>query len=141
MRRFIAAISIAVVLSACSNNEQELMSKEYVQENLEVGIAAQQIEELLGSPDATGTVSDQDVWLYDGEADGYAVSFDAVNVDAFASGVVDYQLYVNFVEGNAYRYSFIYKKDDELWQYQILPEGHDDINNKVATLTTKEDDN
>lgn len=120
------------MLAACSDDEvsEGVEMKAFVEEHGATGLTKEEVVEAFGDAVATGEIGGEEVWLYDnGEA--YERSFTNMNVSAFEEDQVDYQLYISFVNELAYRYSYIYEKEDELWQLQLMPGGEKPIHVKV----------
>ena len=75
----------------------------------------------------TGVADQTETWLYDSTAykqltyDQDLVAFAA---DEIKQEALDYQLYINFVEDKAVKYSYFYKRDDgNVWQYEVTDTG------------------
>ena len=122
-----------LALGACGNEEQSsegVEMKAFVEENGETGLTKEQVVEKFGDANATGEIAGEEVWLYD-NGDAYERSFTNIDTTAFTDDHVDYQLYISFVNDLAYRYSYIYENDDEVWQLQLMPGGEKPIHVKV----------
>ncbi|MEE1132606.1 MAG: PhoU family transcriptional regulator [Caryophanon sp.] len=135
MKSYILKIMIGVAafsLVACSKEQvsETVEMKQFIEENGKTGLTKKQVSETFGEASAIGEISGEEVWLYD-DGGKYEHSFSNITIDAFKEGEVDYQLYVVFVNDLAYRYSYIYEQEDELWQLQLMPGGEEPIHAKV----------
>ena len=128
---------VALILSllvACSDDsiiedepliyeERQYISEEFIKLNAKIGITPEEVEDVFGQALVTGEVENKETWLYDSTAykqltyDQDLVAFAA---DEIKQEALDYQLYINFVEDKAVKYSYYYKGDDgNVWQYEV----------------------
>lgn len=138
MKSYILKIIIGVAalsLAACNEEQasetgETVEMKEFIEENGKTGLTKEEVIATFGEASAIGEIGGEEVWLYD-DGGQYEHSFSNITIDAFEEGDVDYQLYVVFVNDLAYRYSYIYEQEDELWQLQLMPGGEKPIHAKV----------
>ena len=132
---------VALILSllvACSDDnivedepliyeERQYISKEFIEENAKVGITTEEVQDIFGHTPVTGVVNQTETWLYDSssyEQLTYDQDLAAFAVDEIKQEALAYQLYINFVEDKAVKYSYFYKGDDgNVWQYQVTDTG------------------
>ncbi|MEK4130142.1 PhoU family transcriptional regulator [Solibacillus sp. FSL W8-0474] len=133
MKRVLLTVLLSFILFGCSdvNNESDsspILDKEFVEANAEIGHSKDEVEEIFGTEyfSGEGEFETNEVWVYDKVKDDfeYEKSIQIVPFDEIREGNVDYQLYINFVEGETIMYLYIYRGEDgELWQYQVNPDG------------------
>ena len=132
---------VALILSllvACSDDnivedepliyeERQYISKEFIEENAKVGITTEEVQDIFGHTPVTGVVNQTETWLYDSssyEQLTYDQDLTAFAADEIKQEALAYQLYINFVEDKAVKYSYFYKGDDgNIWQYQVTDTG------------------
>ena len=132
---------VALILSllvACSDDniiedepliyeERQYISKKFIDENAKVGITMEEVQDIFGHAPVTGVVDQTETWLYDSssyEQLTYDQDLAAVATDEIKQEALAYQLYINFVEDKAVKYSYFYKGDDgNVWQYQVTDTG------------------
>lgn len=137
MKKYIITCTLflsIVALSACSEQGaagEGVEMKTFVEENGKAGLTKEEVTAKFGDAQAFGEIGGEEVWLYDNSDAAYDRSFSSIDGKAFTDDVVDYQLYISFVNDLAYRYSYIYEKGDEVWQLQLLPGGESPIHAKV----------
>ena len=92
-------------------------------ENAEQGLSTAEVIEIFGEPVLSDTVDNTETWLYSTSADNpdYEPSLETVNHQAILDEVVDYELYINFVDNQAYIYSYFYKSGEDVREYKVLP--------------------
>lgn len=132
MKKILVCISLLFLLIACTNesdddtkDEVENITKAFVEENAEVGLNYGQVRERFGTEVLADVVDNTETWLYDSTQYShfeYSRTLESVAHEEIKSGNVEYQLYINFIEKEAYMYSYFYLGEDgKVWQYQITP--------------------
>lgn len=141
MKNLLYLTVVALILSllvACSEDpiiedepliyeERQYISEEFIKLNAKIGITKEEVEDVFGQAPVTGVADQTETWLYDSTAykqltyDQDLVAFAA---DEIKQEALDYQLYINFVEDKAVKYSYFYKRDDgNVWQYEVTDTG------------------
>lgn len=133
MKRILLTVLLSFLLVGCSDVYSEsdsspILDKEFIEANAKIGQTKDEVEEIFGTEyfAGEGEFETNEVWVYDKVNDDfeYEKSIQIVPFDAIREGNVDYQLYINFVEDEAFMYLYIYRGEDgELWQYQVNPDG------------------
>ncbi|MEO4051885.1 membrane lipoprotein lipid attachment site-containing protein [Solibacillus sp. CAU 1738] len=131
MKRILVYLSLMFILVGCSNENGDNSTKEvditkaFVEENAEVGLTYSEVRERFGTELLADVVDNTETWLYDStQYSGfeYDKSLEVVSFDEIKSGNLEYQLYINFIEEEAFMYSYFYLGEDgKVWQYQIIP--------------------
>ena len=131
MKKILLCLSFLLVLAACSNEngdnttKEVEITKEFVEENAEVGLTYDEVRERFGTEELADIVDNTETWLYDSTQNRdfeYEKSLESVSHDEIKSGNLEYQLYINFMDEKAFMYSYFYLGDDgKVWQYQITP--------------------
>lgn len=133
-------LTVLGILSACSNDEKSSddmdITKDYVMKNAKEGLSAKEVKEVFGEPLLADTVDSTETWLYSTPADDtdYKPSLEAVNHQAILDEVVDYELYINFLDNKAYIYSYFYKSGEDVREYKVLPDGAEPSDMQVTTF-------
>lgn len=132
MKRILQTVLLSFLLVGCSDVYSEsdsspILDKEFIEANAKIGQTKDEVEEIFGTEyfAREGEFETNEVWVYDKVNDDfeYEKSIQRVPFDAIREGNVDYQLYINFVEDEAFMYLYIYRGEDgELWQYQVNPD-------------------
>lgn len=131
MRKVWMVLSCLVILVACSpenaaSDKEPKVTKEYMEENAEIGLTYEEVRERFGKEDLADVVDSTETWLYDSTQHNdfsYDRSLEAIASDEIKSGDLDYQLYINFIDEKAFMYSYFYKGDDgKVWQLQLTPD-------------------
>lgn len=116
---------------ACSNetkstNDNEVLTKSFVEENAEVGLIYEEVRERFGKEELADVIDHTETWLYDAISKDdfeYEKKLEVVAFDEIKSGDVTAQLYINFVDEKAFMYSYFYLGGDgKVWQYQVIPD-------------------
>lgn len=137
MKKYIFYFMFSVCLAALAGctEEQSLTEsvemKAFVEQHGKTGLTKEEVVAAFGDAQAVGEIGGEEVWLYDNSDSAYDRSFTSISGSVFTDDVVDYQLYISFVNDLAYRYSYIYEKDEEIWQLQLMPGGEKPIHAKV----------
>ena len=131
-------VLILSILVACSDDtiiedepliyeERQYISKEFIKLNAKIGITTEEAEDVFGQAPVTGMTDQTETWLYDSTAYKqltYNQDLTAFAADEIKQEALDYQLYINFVEDKAVKYSYYYKRDDgNVWQYEVTDTG------------------
>ncbi len=131
MKKILVCISLLFILVACSNANDDKptgnveITKAFIEENAEVGLTYSQVRERFGTEVLAEVVDNTETWLYDStqfKHFEYNPTLEGVAHEEIKSGALEYQLYINFSEEEAYMYSYFYLGEDgKVWQYQITP--------------------
>lgn len=136
-------LTVSGILAACNNdeksNEGKEITKDYVMENAEQGLSTEEVKEMFGEPVLSDTVDNTETWLYSTSADhpDYVPSLETVNHQAILDEVVDYELYINFVDNQAYIYSYFYKSGEDVREYKVLPGGEEPSDSQVTSFDSE----
>lgn len=132
MKRILLCLSLMFILVGCSNENgdnstKEIeITKEFLEENAEVGLTYSEIRERFGTESFADVVDNTETWLFDSAQFNdfeYDKSLEVVSFDEIKSGNLEYQLFINFFEEEAFMYSYFYLGEDgKVWQYQIIPD-------------------
>ena len=109
-----------------------LIDKESVKNKAEIGLSKEGVIDIFGEEYISGYVDSSDLWLYESTNNNYEyeASLEAVSHEGIKSDGVKYQLFINFVDGKAFMYSYFYKGDDgRVWEFSLNPDG---TTNEVA---------
>ena len=127
MKKILIYLSFLFILVACSNENGDDtidITKDFVEENAEIGLTYDEVRERFGAEELSDIVDNTETWLYDSTQYNnfdYDKSLEAVSHDEIKSGNLEYQLYINMDE-KAFMYSYFYLEDDgKVWQYQVIP--------------------
>ncbi len=142
MKKVLICISLLFILVACSNENDDNstdnveITKAFIEENAEVGLTYSQVRERFGTEVLAEEVDNMETWLYDSTHLNhfeYTPTLESVVHEEIKSGSLEYQLYINFSEEEAYMYSYFYLGEDgKVWQYQITP-SNDPLNIPVSS--------
>ena len=131
-------LTILSLLVACSDNhtiedvpliyeEREYITKEFMEENAKIGLTTEEVQDVFGHGPVSGLVDQTETWLYDSSSYKqltYDPNLTAFAADEIKQEALTYQLYINFVEDKAVKYSYFYKGDDGyVWQYELTDKG------------------
>ncbi|MEK4231071.1 PhoU family transcriptional regulator [Solibacillus sp. FSL H8-0538] len=141
MKRILVCLSFMFILVACSNENGDNSTKEvditkaFVEENAEVGLTYSEVRERFGTEVLADEVDNAETWLYDSTQYSdfeYNQSLKSIASEEIKSGNLEYQLYINFIEEEAFMYSYFYLGGDgKVWQYQVTPDNKT-LNNPVS---------
>ena len=136
---FTFVVLILSLLSACSDEpiiedepliyeERQYISKEFIEKNAEIGITMEEVQHIFGQAPVTGVINHTETWLYDSTAYKqvtYHQDLAAYAADEIKREALSYQLFINFVEDQAVKFSYFYKGDDgNIWQYGVTDTGN-----------------
>ncbi|MGN7476509.1 PhoU family transcriptional regulator [Solibacillus silvestris] len=132
MRRIFVLLIALLIVAACSNDnganppKEIKITKSFVEENAKAGLTSDEVKERFGTEVLADVVDSTDTWLYDSAQYSkfqYDRSLEVVSFEEIKSGKLEYQLYINFIGGKAFMYSYFYLGGDgRVWQYQITPD-------------------
>ena len=131
MKKILGLLLTITALLGCSDEsnsakDNEALTKSFVEENAEVGLSYDEVRERFGEEELSDVVDNTETWLYDDtskEDFDYEKTLEVVAFDEIESGDVDAQLYINFIDGKAFMYSYFYLgEDNKVWEYQIIPD-------------------
>lgn len=131
MKKILVCISLMFIIVACSNEndytstDEVKITKAFVKENAEIGLSYSEVRERFGTEALSGVFDNTETWLYDSTQSNdfkYNQTADSIASEEIKSGNLGYQLYINFIEEEAYMYSYFYLGEDgKVWQYQVNP--------------------
>lgn len=132
MNRIILVILLIVIIAGCANSNSEsntdslsAIDKEYVENKAEIGLNKEEVKDIFGEEYISKNVDSSELWLYHSVKGNYeyAPSLEAVSHEEIKSDNVIYQLFINFNDDKAFRYSYFYKGDDgKVWQFSLNPD-------------------
>lgn len=99
------------------------ITKEFLEVNAEIGMTKQGIKGIFGKNHVSDFTSD--IWMYDKVKNNYQYekSVETVAFQDIKDELVHYQLFINFMDGKAFKYSYFYKGDDgKIWEYVVNPD-------------------
>ncbi|MET1031740.1 signal peptidase I [Domibacillus tundrae] len=99
------------------------ITKEFLESNAEIGMTKQGVKGTFGKNHVSDFSSD--IWMYDRVKNNYQyeMSLETVAFKDIKDELVHYQLFINFVDGKAFMYSYFYKGDDgKIWEYVVNPD-------------------
>lgn len=140
---FLSALLIPfLILSGCSssttNNEEDYISKKYVEDNAKEDLSKEEVTKIFGEPREKEVNSDKDyeIWLYDsGEKNGkYKPDFESVAFESILNGDISYQFIVVISKDKAVSFSYFYKKDNNVWEYKTTGDKESASTEKSTTF-------
>lgn len=101
------------------------ITKEFLKSNAKIGITKQEVKGIFGKNHVSGFVDSSDIWMYDKVKNNhpYEKSLETVAFQDIKDELIHYQLFINFLDGKAFMYSYFYKGEDgKVWEYVVNPD-------------------
>ena len=142
MNKIVVYLCLLFILAACSNENGDdstkkiEITKEFVQENVEVGLTYSEVRARFGMEAISDVVDNTETWLYDSAQYSdfeYNRTLESIAGEEIKAGHLEYQLYINFMEEKAFVYSYFYLGEDgKVWQYQVSSYAEEPLNIPVS---------